>query len=76
MKTIDIIDECISINYNIKKNAIKMRSSPKKHVGKYPILYTPRPDILDDEVIATGCLKHSIIKPGTPQSRGKRGTYM
>jgi len=74
MQPLDIIDECVSINYKLKKKSLRMRASPAKYVGKYPVLHTPQADHLDDEVIATGSAKHSIIKPGTPQSRGKNAT--
>lgn len=75
MQALDIIDECISINYKVQKKSriLKSQHSPVKFVGKYPVLHTPTPHYLDDEAIATGSIKHSIIKPGTPQSRGKRG---
>lgn len=74
MRPLDIIDECVSINHKLKKKSLRMRASPAKYVGKYPVLHTPQADFLDDEVIATGAAKHSIIKPGTPQSRGKNAT--
>lgn len=71
MHSLDIIDECISIHHSVRKNAIKMKSSPVKHVGKYPVLHNPLPLVLDEEAVASGSMKRSIIKPGTPQSRGR-----
>jgi hypothetical protein len=76
MQALDIIQECVTINHQIKKKSIKIKSSPVKYVGKYPRLHTPQADFIDDEDIATGSIKHSIIKPGTPQSKGKRGILL
>lgn len=76
MQALDIIDECVSINYKMQKNARKVKASPVKFRGKYPVLHTPTPLFLDDEAVATGSVKHSIIKPGTPQSRGKKGVFL
>lgn len=75
MYSLDVIDECVSISHKVKKNSLRVKSSPDKYVGKYPVLHTPHPHYLDDEAIAVGSVKHSIIKPGTPQSKGKRGIH-
>jgi hypothetical protein len=73
MQALDIIAECVDISHQVKKKSMKNKASPVKFAGKYPVLHTAQPLFLDDEAIATGSVKHSIIKPGTPQSKGKRG---